>query len=103
MAKKKSHAEVKHKQKIAKTDSVTSQTYNLHPVKGKFFAQFRYPQCIKTDVCNIIKGQSISEWIYEVIVSPKIQTKKYYDFCPHYTGQKSCQFLGHILGETMIS
>ena len=28
------------------------------------------------------KGQLNSEWIYEVIVSPKMQTKKYKDFCP---------------------
>ena len=31
-------------------------------------------------VCN--KGQLNSEWIYEVIISPKIQTKNYKDFCP---------------------
>ena len=36
------------------------------------------------------KGQLISEWIYKVTVSPRIQTK---NFCPHYTGQKSWQFL----------
>ena len=28
------------------------------------------------------KGQTISEWIYEVIVSPKIRTKNCQDFCP---------------------
>ena len=28
------------------------------------------------------KGQLNSEWIYEVIVSPKIPTKNYKDFCP---------------------
>ena len=28
------------------------------------------------------KGQLKSEWIYEVIVSPKMQTKNYKDFCP---------------------
>ena len=39
------------------------------------------------------KGQSISEWIYEVIVSPKIRTKNCQDFCLHYTWQKSWQFL----------
>ena len=50
------------------------------------------------------KGQLISEWIYEVIVSPKIQTKNCQDFCcPHYTGQISWQFFFHILGETMTS
>ena len=28
------------------------------------------------------RGQLISEWIYEVIVYPKIPTKNYRDFCP---------------------
>ena len=52
---------------------------------------------------NIAKGQLISEWIYEVIVSPKIRTKHCQDLCPHYTGQKSWQFFVRILGETMTS
>ena len=34
---------------------------------------------------EITKGQIISEWIYEVIVSLKIRTKNCQDFCPHYT------------------
>ena len=29
-----------------------------------------------------VKGQLNSEWIYEIIVSPKIPTKIYRDFCP---------------------
>ena len=29
-----------------------------------------------------IKDQLNSEWIYEVIVSPKMQTKNYKNFCP---------------------
>ena len=29
-----------------------------------------------------VKGQLISEWIYEVIVSPKIRTKNCQNFCP---------------------
>ena len=33
---------------------------------------------------NSTKGQLISEWIYEVILSPKIQTKKCQNFCPVY-------------------
>ena len=49
------------------------------------------------------KGQLISEWIYEVIVSPKIWMKNCQDFCPHYTGQKSWQFFVCILGETITS
>ena len=28
------------------------------------------------------KGQLISEWIYEVIISPKMPTKNFKDFCP---------------------
>jgi hypothetical protein len=31
---------------------------------------------------EIAKGQLNSEWIYEVIFSPKMLTKKYQDFCP---------------------
>ena len=33
-------------------------------------------------VKDAAKGQLNSEWIYEVIVSPKIPTKNYRDFCP---------------------
>ena len=51
----------------------------------------------------LAKDQFFSELIYEVIVSPKIQTKNGQDFCHHYTGQKSWQFLVRILGETMTS
>ena len=36
---------------------------------------------------NDVKGQIISEWIHEVILSPKIRTKN----CPRYTGQQSWQ------------
>jgi hypothetical protein len=35
------------------------------------------------------KGQTISELIIEIIVSPKIRTKNCQDCCSHYTGQKS--------------
>ena len=36
-----------------------------------------------TAVLNqITKGQLNSEWIHEVIVSPKMQTETYKDFCP---------------------
>ena len=31
---------------------------------------------------HIAKGQLNSEWIYEVIISPKMPTKNYKDFCP---------------------
>ena len=52
------------------------------------------------------KDQYISEWIYEVPVSPKIWTKYCKDFSPvlcHTIGQKSLQFLLHVLGERMTS
>ena len=75
----------------------------------------KYEHCLKSGRTKIIlllfctqqagrhKGQLISEWIYQVIVSPKIQTKNCQDFCPHYTGQKFWQFFVRILGETMTS
>ena len=31
---------------------------------------------------RLSKGQSNWEWIYDVIISPKMQTKNYKDFCP---------------------
>ena len=36
------------------------------------------------EVCipSLSKGQLNSEWIYEVIVSPKMSTKNFNDFCP---------------------
>ena len=33
-------------------------------------------------ILSIGKDQLNSEWIYEVIVDPKIPTKNYRDFCP---------------------
>ena len=40
---------------------------------------------------DFFKGQLNSEWIYEVIISPKMPTKNYQDFCPSnkFPGQKS--------------
>ena len=49
------------------------------------------------------KGQIISEWIYEVIISPKIRRINCQDFCPLYTGQKSWQFFVRILVEMMTA
>ena len=50
------------------------------------------------------KGQLNSEWIYEVIVSPKMPTKNQ-GFLPYplnkLPGQKSLKYLVGILGETM--
>ena len=31
---------------------------------------------------HVSKGQLNSEWIYDVIVSPKMPTKNFSDFCP---------------------
>ena len=46
---------------------------------------FLLPHCyftwLKLLKWALSKGQLNSEWIYEVIVSPKIQTKNYKDFC----------------------
>ena len=49
------------------------------------------------------KGQLNSEWIYEFIVSPKMPTKNFPDFCPGSLWQKSGKILVGILGETMTS
>ena len=38
--------------------------------------------CTPTTFNYCTKGQLNSEWIYEVIVSPKMSTKKFKDFCP---------------------
>ena len=52
------------------------------------------------------KDQLFSERIYEVIIALKIGTKNCKDSCPgvwNSTGQKSVQYLVHILGEMMTS
>ena len=41
------------------------------------------------------KGQLNSEWIYEVIVYPKMQTKNYKDFCP----TKQTRIVAPIFGD----
>ena len=46
------------------------------------------------------KGQLNSEWIYEVIISPKMQTKKYKDFWP--TKQTRIVHL-FIFGDFLVS
>ena len=52
---------------------------------------------------NSAKGQLNSEWIFEVIDSPKIPTKNFPDFSSERVGQKSGKILVGILGETMTS
>ena len=54
----------------------------------------------------IAKGQLNSEWIYEVIVSPKMPTKNFSDFWPGglLEGRAEIwEILAGILGETMTS
>ena len=53
--------------------------------------------------CKGSKGHLNSEWIYGVIVSPNMPTKKFLDFCPTLSGQKSGKNLVSILGEMMTS
>ena len=43
------------------------------------------------------KGQLNSEWIYEVIVSTKMQTKNYKDFLPYQTNKDRSTFFGDFL------
>ena len=45
---------------------------------------YRFPRNkqLPWKILNEPKGQLNSEWIYEVIVSPKMPTKNYQDFCP---------------------
>ena len=53
---------------------------------------------------DVSKGQLNSELIYEVIVSLKMPTKNFPDFCSNkLPGQKSGIILVGILGETMTS
>ena len=49
------------------------------------------------------KGQLNSEWIFEVIISSKMPTKHFPDFCPVRVEQKSGKFLVGILGDLMAS
>ena len=64
-------------------------------------------QLNQTKVCNTCSsfcrsfGQVVecghSEWIYEVIVSPKTQTKNYKDFCPTIQTRIVALFFGDFL------
>ena len=43
----------------------------------------KYPHCLSRYLDGKkTKGQLNSEWIFEVIVSPKMATKIFKDFCP---------------------
>ena len=67
-----------------------------------FFVLFLVLFMNSSSLRGLTKGQWISGLIYEVIVSPKIWTEKFKDFCSvlcHITGQKSIQVLVHIFWE----
>ena len=43
------------------------------------------------NIRSVAKGQLISEWIYEVIVAPKMQTYNLQGFLPYQTNKDSSQ------------
>ena len=56
------------------------------------FIQTKYILAVwKMKIC---KGHLNSEWLYEVIVSPKIPTKNYQDFCPGSLLEGRAEVLG---------
>ena len=46
------------------------------------YVQSSYQNTFSYYITTLLKGQSNSEWIHEFIVSPKMPTKNYKDFCP---------------------
>ena len=62
--------------------------YNLTLLKPKlvwcFLRRLEQVRCLFRSILLIVirKGQLNSAWIYEVIISPKMQTKNYRDFYP---------------------
>ena len=82
-------------------------TYTLKRTSSlNFFEEIFYPARTCQKWPRLHKGQLNSEWIYEVIVSPKIPTKNYQDFCPGSLLEGRAEilvFLVGILGETMTS
>ena len=62
-----------------------ANVFSSFPWQRGIFPPFKSFQClVKSKPLGSLstKGQTISEWIYEVIVSPKIRTKNCQDFCP---------------------
>ena len=55
---------------------------SVNSIGNLFFKQSAAPTLV-----SLAGAATISEWIYEVIVSPKIRTKNCQDFCPHYTAE----------------
>ena len=58
---------------------------------------FTFVSSVKILESNAYKGQLNSEWIYVVIVSPKMQIKNYKDFCPTVKTRIVALFLGDFL------
>ena len=59
----------------------TSTLSHTH-LRTRSHTYFRTCMCVRTKMSAHTKGQLNSEWIYEVIVSSKMPTKNYRDFCP---------------------
>ena len=57
---------------------VFQKLFSQTPALNGSFAKLTYRQ----KILDLIKGQLNSNWIYEVIISSKISTKNYRDFCP---------------------
>ena len=84
------------------------QNGHLHRKIGSSTSLRSAQRCISIISCPIhflafFKGQINSEWIDEFIISPKMPTKIYPDFCPERGGQKPGKNLVGIFGETMTS
>ena len=62
------------------TFTVLQAFYNK--VKLEIKSQLYFLKCYDYFLRAGNKGHLNQEWIYEVIVSPKIPTKNYRDFCP---------------------
>ena len=66
-------------------------------IPGKIEQKIRFIDQLYTVQCA--KGQLNSEWIYEVIVSPKMQTKNYKNFCP----TKQTRIIALFFGDFLVS
>jgi hypothetical protein len=64
---------------------------SAHLLESKFIREMHMALCTNSwqrvhwnlfELTPLLQGQLNSEWIYEVIISPKMQNKNYKDFCP---------------------
>ena len=53
-------------------------------------------------IFNSFKSQLNSEWIYELIFSPKMQTKNYKNFCPTIQTRILALFFGDFLATILV-